>query len=435
MLSITKYSLFIRYLLLTFITFFITILVVSLLSFKAEIKQQLQQKLAPELTQAFKQHMFDVEYKSVVINNINQQLAVMDNTSSLSFISNYSFTAQALFLTNYNDSFFYNPLAHQLTNLSTVYTHWSFGLEPKTAKLTVNYTINWLLLITISTGMAFITTLFLLALPKPESIHAKYWLHTLKTLKIEHNKAKKLSQQLEGINADQHNWLTTLLNAFINKPHLLQQVNIEDLVLWLVENNYIKKQNLERENNNIKALSHEKFITALTQPAINFEQAYQLAKEPSTLSFNMKRFTINANGVEIKLAKTPFFYYVWYAYLRVNEPQSGWLINPSITHPDLQSAKSILTLMKDNHGHNKSINELENHGLRAKTLDQNRNKIKESFIAPLGETLSEPYLFEFLRDTRTGRFKYRLKLGSAHIFLPKPLINNNLSTVNKIENN
>jgi hypothetical protein len=66
-------------------------------------------------------------------------------------------------------------------------------------------------------------------------------------------------------------------------------------------------------------------------------------------------------------------------------------------------------------GHARAINELELHGLKAKTLDQNRNKIKDEMLAYFGE-LANPYLFQKSRDPKTGRYQHQL---SQDIFIIK----------------
>lgn len=394
--------LLIVYWLITSAIFLLLAFIISQHSFKFEINKQLKNQLAPQLTKAFQQHMFDKNYKALVKNNINQQLALTKKKKYLSAIMHYSLLIDELFSES------------SQTNLHTLYVQWNFGLKPVKAKLSLNYQINWVLLTLTSCVLALITILSLFLIPKPTSSSYKYWLLTLQKLQINNELAKRLSHQLEYLNETQSQWINSLLSSFLERKNIPQHIQISALISW-----FINKQ-AQAFNN----LSVDKFVAAIMQPHLNFEQGYELAQKENTLTFNMTTFSVSANGFEIKLAKTPFFYYLWYAYLKVNNLHSGWLINPSANSPDHQSAKNILALMKNNQGHSKSINELETHGLRAKTLDQNRNKIKDSFIEQLGETLSQPYLFELLRDTRTGRFQYRVKLNPEKIKLSqKNLIN------------
>jgi hypothetical protein len=372
---------------------------ISQLFFKSEITKQLHTQLAPKLAEAFQQHMFDKHYKVLVKRNINQQLAFIKDASYLSVIKEYSLTVEALFS------------AKNQNNLHTVYIPWCFGLKEANAKLSIDYYFNWWLLIILSCSVSFFALLALFSLPKPTSSIYKNWLFIICKLNITEDVAKHLSQKLEQNTEAQNLWLMTLLESFTDTSELPKHIQIDALIIWFIET---QPQSLNK-------VSQTTFKAAIMQTNITFDQAYKLVKEPSTLLFNIKSFSITVNGFEIKLAKTPFFYYLWYASLRVNNVQSGWLINPSINTPDIQSAKSLLLLMKEYKGHSKSINELENHGLRAKTLDQNRNKIKDTLIDQLGEELSLPYLFDLLRDTRTGRFQYRLKLDPDFIQLPKEI--------------
>ena len=66
-------------------------------------------------------------------------------------------------------------------------------------------------------------------------------------------------------------------------------------------------------------------------------------------------------------------------------------------------------------GHAKAASEPQEKGLRAKTLDQNRSKIKDELVRHLCEELALPYLFDVQRDLRTARFNYRISLAPEFI--------------------
>jgi len=55
-------------------------------------------------------------------------------------------------------------------------------------------------------------------------------------------------------------------------------------------------------------------------------------------------------------------------------------------------------------------------GLKGKTLDQNRNKIKTELQRVL-EGLACDYLFDSERDERTARYRYSLKLPASKLKL------------------
>ncbi len=129
------------------------------------------------------------------------------------------------------------------------------------------------------------------------------------------------------------------------------------------------------------------------------------------LVFLPERNTVQIHGIPIRLASTPFLYYLWYAGLRLldNDPvEGGWFVNPPSNRPDRHNAQQLVQLMTDNGGHYKAINDLADKGLRARTLDQNRSKIKDEVTQVLGEALASDYLFAMARDLGTGRSQYRL---------------------------
>ncbi|HEY8568761.1 hypothetical protein [Microbulbifer sp.] len=153
------------------------------------------------------------------------------------------------------------------------------------------------------------------------------------------------------------------------------------------------------------------FDRALQRNGGDTEQALVAAAMDQQLEFDCASLQVRVHGIAVKLAKTPFFYYLWYARLR--QQGDGWLLNPPVNRPDRDGADSLIELMLDQGGHAKSINDLRDNGLRAKTLDQNRNKIRDELISALGEDLAAAYLFESERDIKSGRYRYRLAVDSA----------------------
>lgn len=149
----------------------------------------------------------------------------------------------------------------------------------------------------------------------------------------------------------------------------------------------------------------------------NFEVALQVARSEDQLSFDIARGRLSVHGVSLTLPKTPYFYYLWYASRRVQTEgtENGWTMNPSVQRPNQDGAQQLILWMEMADGHRKAINDLKQNGLRAKTLDQNRNKIKEELVSVLGENLAAPFLFETERDTKTGRCRYRLVLPATQI--------------------
>lgn len=133
----------------------------------------------------------------------------------------------------------------------------------------------------------------------------------------------------------------------------------------------------------------------------------------SLLTINLLERSISLDGHTLLMPKTPFFYYYWYVKRSIDDLPA--YINPSISKPDIEKGQELAQIMRCFGGHARAINELELHGLKAKTLDQNRNKIKDEMLAHFGE-LANPYLFQKSRDPKTGRYQHQL---SQNIFIIK----------------
>lgn len=142
-------------------------------------------------------------------------------------------------------------------------------------------------------------------------------------------------------------------------------------------------------------------------------KAFAVAECAPGLQFDPINHQLWVHGLPLQLAKTPFLYFYWYAKARaVGE---GWLLNPASNKPDQQAAQQLIMLMQQYQGHGKAISDLSQQGLKAKTLDQNRSKIRDELIRQLGPELAKPYLFVSEKDGRSGRFRYRLALASDQI--------------------
>lgn len=167
-------------------------------------------------------------------------------------------------------------------------------------------------------------------------------------------------------------------------------------------------------------------IQRLRSGSLSVEQLLKSANAKDQIVFHHDRQSVSIRGIEVPLSRTPYFYYALYAQQRIDDAQrnfsasndDGWILNPAAGRANPEHSRALLTLMKEHGGHLKAIKELETHGVRAKTMDQNRNKVKEELQKVLGESVAERYLFETQRDSRTGRNHYRLKTSAANIILP-----------------
>lgn len=160
------------------------------------------------------------------------------------------------------------------------------------------------------------------------------------------------------------------------------------------------------------------------QRYLSAPEALAVAQADPDLVFLPQHTRVSAHGLTITLSPTPFIYYYWYALWRVgalsetSDRGDGWFPNPPSNRPDWRHSADLVAVMERLGGHRKAINDLQDKGLRARTLDQNRSKIKDELVAVLGEALAAPYLFDMARDPGTARYQYRISLAPDQIHLP-----------------
>ncbi|HEB26174.1 MAG TPA: hypothetical protein ENI05_00150 [Porticoccus sp.] len=143
------------------------------------------------------------------------------------------------------------------------------------------------------------------------------------------------------------------------------------------------------------------------------EDAWRLAEAADKIIIDLINSRLTIHDIEVPVGKTALFYYAWYASKK--RQGDGWMVNPQSNKPDREQGQELAKLMWSHKGHAKAISDLEEVGLKAKTLDQNRSKIKEELVAAIGETLASHYLFETEKDSQAGRMRYRLKLSADQI--------------------
>lgn len=143
------------------------------------------------------------------------------------------------------------------------------------------------------------------------------------------------------------------------------------------------------------------------------------ASKPLRLSFSVNNGNVSVavNDVAIPVSVTPAIYWLWYAKKRVNESDEGWVLNPPSNRPSQQLASELITLMENYGGHGRAISELKQHGLKAKTLDQNRNKIKDALVNVLGESFVDQLGFESDKQGDNAQSIYRLKISPNAILI------------------
>ncbi len=155
------------------------------------------------------------------------------------------------------------------------------------------------------------------------------------------------------------------------------------------------------------------FLLGLRGDPDRVSGALELASATDSVEIDLHEMRLSIRGLNIPISGTPLFYYAWYAMHRLGG--DGWITNPASNRPDTVLARELVELMSRYDGHAKAINDLERTGLKARTLDQNRSKIKDEIVAALGEKLARAYLFEASKHPDGIRMRYRLHVDSRHI--------------------
>ncbi|MEZ5569017.1 MAG: hypothetical protein R3E54_11860 [Halioglobus sp.] len=150
-----------------------------------------------------------------------------------------------------------------------------------------------------------------------------------------------------------------------------------------------------------------------TTPEQGLESALALATAENRVEIDLTQLRLLLRGVPVPIGGTPLFYYAWYALARLRG--EVWITNPPSNRPDLAAGVRLADWMSRHQGHGRAINDLQQTGLRARTLDQNRSKIKEDIVAALGEARAEAFLFDTSRHPDGVQLRYRLRVEPALI--------------------
>ena len=145
----------------------------------------------------------------------------------------------------------------------------------------------------------------------------------------------------------------------------------------------------------------------------SLDGALNLASVEDSVVIQLNEMKLSVHGMPVPMSRTHLLYYAWYAMSRVEA--DGWITNPASNRPDKVVGQELGQLMSRYDGHARAIKDLEQTGLKARTLDQNRSKIKEDLVAVLGESLAGKYLFEASKHSDGVRMRYRLRLESGQI--------------------
>lgn len=156
------------------------------------------------------------------------------------------------------------------------------------------------------------------------------------------------------------------------------------------------------------------FLLAIAQDG-NPQRARDIALHPDVVEIDLVQSTLSIHGVPVSLAGTPLFYYAWYALRRTKG--DGWVVNPRSNRPDTAASCELAALMRNHGGHGRAISDLEQFGLKARTLDQNRSKIKDAIVAAIGPEHSKRYLYAVAKNQLTQRTSYRIEAPAQSLIV------------------
>lgn len=276
---------------------------------------------------------------------------------------------------------------------------WQHNGHAEQLELAVSCTMHWPRLLASQLLLVLAGLGLISCIPAPLSAQRKTLIERLTRSGLSRRRARHLSRQTDHFNPLQ--WrLSELLTSCTDMPP-------EEMMGWI-------------DNPRLASLDNHRlpwFVLGLQHHRDNIEAALAIAEAEADLILDPADCTAHCHGVAVPLPSTPFFYYYWYAMRRVHHENAGWFTNPPATGSDTSAADELIALMERHDGHHKAVKDLRDKGLRAKTLDQNRSKVKDEIVNALGEELARDYLFEMARDPRTARYNYRLTLSPERIQL------------------
>lgn len=273
---------------------------------------------------------------------------------------------------------------------------WLYGNRRIQASYQLGFVYNPAYILIQSAIMAALAIAMMTLLPGARRYYRNDWISKLKTYQFDQREAENIAEITED---------TPFYSQLLQR--LRQETSLDiNQICQLIESG--KVRSLEGE-----PLSW--FIIAIKQ-GLPLESSLAVAARGDELSFDLDDQKLIIHGLTVPFPKTPLFYFYWYASRKVSN--SGPYLNPAQGKPDPVAGAELATLMEAHNGHLKAIHDLEDAGMKGKTLDQNRNKIKDELTRLLGIDLAAPYLFSSERDPRSMRYSYELSLPTSFIHLP-----------------
>ncbi|GAB3270139.1 hypothetical protein [Parahaliea aestuarii] len=281
---------------------------------------------------------------------------------------------------------------------------WRQGEMGRQLELGLQCQRNWPWLLASQGALTGLVAALLLALPAPLSARRRAYVDALRTAGASRRQALRATAAVDDLSDSQIQLLDALL-AQAGDGGLNPQMQA---FRWAGS---VRAQALT-------AAQLPWFLRALQLFEGDAERALAVALAPAQLVFHPRDCRVSVHGLDLRLPSTPFIYYLWYARRRLRDgagDAGGWFANPPSNRADHEGAAEVLALMEAYEGHGKAARDLREKGLRSRTLDQNRSKVKEHLTGLLGEELAADFLFEGERDARTARSRYRIVTDAAQI--------------------
>lgn len=369
-------------------TLLITLLLMAYARFSAQqsVKESLAEQLPPAIEQALSNAHNRQDLFRLSAEQIQQTLGGFDfdNATVLPIVQRATIE-QLAFHDAEDSSLTTSELPRQL--------RWRQGNIDLIVSYQLGFVYNLVNLIIQSVVLALIGLGTMKLLPNARSYSKNDWLTKLKTYQFDQREAESIANITED-------------TPFYN--HLLQRLRQETSLDITQFTRVIQSEKVQ----SLEGATLSWFIIAIKQ-GLSLDHSLQIAVQDDSLSIDLASQELLIHGLTIPFPKTPLFYYFWYAKRKVDN--LGPFLNPAQRRPDPVAGAELAAIMDAHNGHLKAIHDLEAAGLKGKTLDQNRNKIKDELTRLLGDELAGRYLFSSERDPKTARYLYELALPAGFI--------------------
>ena len=365
----------------------------SLNQLGSALEGQLRDALPNKIIEAGINETFQDDLNNYLVKRLNHDFSQLHLSSAFSAVNQCRAEVLRIHGKEYSATF---------TPAKTLNLHWPINDHIQELKLGFDCQWQWPKLIASQFSLCLLAVLMWAAIAPPLSPRRRQIVRALREQGISQRRAAHLSRGADRYTLKQQQALTRFLAGKYPHPdHYFEYLNAGGF-----------------SDASPNTLAWLEFAMRLA-PA-DIADAIAIAHAPAELILCPASNTVIIHGYAIKMSSTPFMYYLWYAERRIQSPDDGWFINPPSNRADRSADQEIIALMQRNGGHAKAIKDLTDKGLRAKTLDQNRSKIKDELSQILGEELVTPFLFEAARDRQTARSQYRLALAASAITILEP---------------